>query len=176
MPETDGPEELFDVVDARDAVVGRAPRREVHARRWRHRAVHVLVFNGAGELFLQKRALTKDVAPGAWDSSASGHLAAGEEYDGAAVRELAEEIGLRVDRAPRRWLRLAACPETGQEFVWVYRLEAEGPFALNREEIERGAWFAPAALAGLIRRQPEQFAGSFCLIWRTLAARGELPA
>jgi len=176
MPEMDGPEELFDVVDDQDAVVGRAPRREVHARGWRHRAVHVLVFNGAGELFLQKRAQSKDVAPGAWDSSASGHLAAGEDYDAAAVRELAEEIGLRVDRAPRRWLRLGAGPETGQEFVWVYRLEAEGPFTLNRDEIESGGWFTPAAVAALLRRQPEQFAGSFGLIWRTLAARGELPA
>ena len=175
MPEPDAAEEWFDVVDERDAIVGRAARREVHARGWRHRAVHVLVFNRAGELFLQKRARTKDVAPGAWDSSASGHLASGEDYDAAAARELAEEIGLRVGRPPPRWLRLDACPETGQEFVWVYRLEAEGPFTLNAAEIEAGAWFAPAVIAASLRREPGRYAESFHLIWRRLAARGDVP-
>ena len=90
------PEEPFDVVDAQDRVIGRAPRREVHARRWRHRSIHVLVFNAAGRVFLQKRAQSKDSCPGRWDSSCSGHLDAGEDYDAAAVRELGEEIGMHV--------------------------------------------------------------------------------
>ena len=121
MPESVGQEEMFDVVDENDTIVARATRREVHARGWRHRAVHVLVFNRAGDLFLQKRSMNKDVAPGSWDSSTSGHLGVGEDYDAGAVRELEEEIGLRVDQAPHRWLRLPACAESGQEFVWVYR-------------------------------------------------------
>jgi isopentenyldiphosphate isomerase len=175
MPESAGLEEMFDVVDENDTVVARATRREVHARGWRHRAVHVLVFNRAGDLFLQQRSMNKDVAPGAWDSSTSGHLGAGEDYDAGAVRELEEEIGLRVEQAPQRWLRLPACAESGQEFVWVYRLEAEGPFTLNREEIERGAWYAPGAIAALVRQHPAQFATSFQLIWRSLAARGDVP-
>ena len=88
------PEELFDVVDAQDRVVGQAPRREVHAKQLRHRAVHVLVFDEKGAVFLQKRSMGKDSCPGTWDSSCSGHLDAGEDYDAAAVRELREEIGL----------------------------------------------------------------------------------
>ena len=48
-------EEYFDIVDSRDHVVGRAPRREVHARALLHRAVHVLVFDSQGRIFLQKR-------------------------------------------------------------------------------------------------------------------------
>jgi predicted protein tyrosine phosphatase len=78
---TGGPdmsEEIFDVVNERDEVVGQAPRSEVHRRKLNHRAVHVLVFNSRGELFLQKRSLKKDCFPGAWDSSASGHLDTGE--------------------------------------------------------------------------------------------------
>lgn len=176
MPESDGLAEWFDVVDESDQVVGRAVRREVHTRGLRHRAVHVLVFNRAGEFFLQKRSLHKDTAPGVWDSSASGHLGAGEDYDASAVRELEEEIGLRTEDAPRRWLRLPACPESGQEFVWVYRLEAEGPFVLNPEEIERGGWFAPDEIARLVREDPSRFASSFRLIWRNLAARGDVPS
>jgi isopentenyldiphosphate isomerase len=54
-------------------VVGQNTRREVHARGLWHRAVHVLVFNARGEVFLQKRSMKKDIAAGKWDSSASGH-------------------------------------------------------------------------------------------------------
>ena len=89
-------EEIFDVVNERDEVIGQAPRREVHARGLRHRAVHVLVFNDRGEVFLQKRSQLKDTAKGKWDSSSSGHLETGEAYDACAVRELREEIGLTV--------------------------------------------------------------------------------
>ena len=53
-------EDIFDVVNERDEIIGREPRRVVHARGLRHRAVHVLVYNVAGQLFLQKRAMTKD--------------------------------------------------------------------------------------------------------------------
>lgn len=168
-------EEYFDVVDRDDTVVGLAARREVHARGLLHRAVHVLVFNGAGELFLQKRSLNKDTAPGAWDSSASGHVDAGEDYDACAMRELLEEIGLAIDHAPARWLRLQACAETGGEFVWVYREQAEGPFTLNPEEIERGAWYSPEEIARRLREHPAEFASPFRLIWRELAARGDVP-
>ena len=89
-------EEIFDVVNERDEVVGQAPRQEVHARGLWHRAVHVLVFNARGEIFLQKRSLKKDIAAGKWDSSASGHLDTGEAYDACAVREVREEIGLEL--------------------------------------------------------------------------------
>ena len=84
------PEEFFDVVDGHDAVVGRAARREVHARGLMHRAVHILVFDETGRVFLQKRSMKKDIAPGLWDSSGSGHVDSGESYDVAAVRELGE--------------------------------------------------------------------------------------
>jgi len=174
VPERETSEEWFDVVDEVDAVVSRATRREVHARGLRHRAVHVLVFNRAGELFLQKRSLNKDTAPGAWDSSASGHVETGEPYDVCAVRELFEELGLRA-AAPMRWLRLPACGETGQEFVWVYRLEAEGPFELHSEEIERGAWLAAAEITRLLREEPSAYASSFRLIWQRLLERGDVP-
>jgi len=170
------PEEWFDVVDERDAVVSRATRQEVHARGLRHRATHVLVFNRAGELFLQKRSQAKDTAPGAWDSSASGHVDAGEDYDACAARELREEIGLAPAAPLARWLRLPACAETGQEFVWVYRVEAEGPFTLHPGEIEEGTWWVPAAVARAVREHPEAFAAPFRLIWRELAARGDVPA
>src|SRR5882672_5256457 len=121
-------DEIFDVVNDRDEVIGREIRAKVHQLGLKHRAVHVLVFNRRGELFLQKRSMKKDTFPGAWDSSASGHLDAGEEYDACAVREVREELGLTLATTPDKLFKLSASPETGEEHVWVYRHQAEGPF------------------------------------------------
>jgi isopentenyldiphosphate isomerase len=96
------PEEIFDVVNERDEVIDARPRREVHRLGLKHRAIHVLVFNARGETFLQKRSMTKDREPGKWDSSSSGHVDSGEDYDACAVRELREEIGLTAAQAPAR--------------------------------------------------------------------------
>jgi isopentenyldiphosphate isomerase len=164
-------EEIFDVVNDRDEVIDRKPRSEVHRLGLLHRAVHVLVFNSRGRIFLQKRSLKKDRQPGLWDSSASGHVDSGEDYDACAVRELAEEIGLKVAEAPRRLFRFAAAPETDQEFVWVYRCEAEGPFTLNAEEIERGGWFIPEELTRWMAERPEEFASAFVVIWKKLESK-----
>ena len=161
-------EELFDLVDELDRPVGRAPRREVHARGLRHRAIHVFIFDRQGRLFLQKRSALKDMSPLTWDSSCSGHVDAGEEYDHACVRELGEELGL-TGVLPRRWLRVEACPETGNEFVWLYRLEHEGPFVLQPEEIEEGKWYETSELNRELIDTPAKFAPAFRYIWKLVA-------
>ena len=163
-------EEIFDLVNERDEVIGQAPRREVHARGLWHRAVHVLVFNARGQVFLQKRSMKKDTAAGKWDSSSSGHLDQGEDYDACAVREVREEIGLILSAPPRRLFKVDACHATGQEFAWVYRLESEGPFTLHPEEIECGDWFTPARITDWIAQSPQDFAGAFVLIWKKFCA------
>jgi isopentenyl-diphosphate delta-isomerase type 1 len=163
------PEEIFDLVNERDEVIGRRSRSDVHRLGLLHRAVHVLVFNARGEIFLQQRSMKKDRHPGVWDSSASGHVDSGEDYDATAVREVREEIGLRLAKTPARLFKIAACPETEGEFAWVYRGEAEGPFELNAEEIERGGWFAPEHVTRWIAERPQEFAPAFVLIWGQIA-------
>jgi isopentenyl-diphosphate Delta-isomerase len=159
-------EEWFDVVDENDVVMTQRVRAEVHRLGLRHRAVHVLVFNARGQLFLQKRSLQKDSFPGAWDSSAAGHLNAGEGYDACALRELREELSLEPQTPPARLFKVEACAATGHEFVWVYRAEAEGPFALHPEEIERGAWVGMEELESWLENNPAEFASGFVEIWR----------
>lgn len=161
--------DIFDVVNERDEVIDRMPRSEVHRLGLLHRAVHVLVFNSRGQIFLQKRSMKKDRQPGLWDSSASGHVDSGENYDATAVREVWEEIGLKLAKPPARLFKITACAETDQEFVWVYRCENEGPFELNRDEIERGDWFAPEEVSRWIGEKPGEFASAFLFIWRKLA-------
>ncbi len=171
--------EIFDVVNERDEVIDRKPRSEVHRLGLLHRAVHVLVFNSRGDIFLQKRSITKDREPGKWDSSTSGHVDSGEDYDACAVRELREEIGLdtnagtvatRASPPLQKLFKITACPETDQEFVWVYRCQAEGPFRLHPDEIETGGWFAPEKISRWMAEKPQDFAGAFRLIWSKVSS------
>ena len=159
-------EEIFDIVNERDEVIGQAPRKEVHARELWHRAIHVLVFNSRGEVFLQKRSLKKDIAAGKWDSSSSGHLDTGEDYDACAVRELREELGLKLAQPPQRLFKIEACQETGWEFCWIYHGASDGPFTLHPEEIETGDWFTPEAVSKWVAEKPGDFASAFVLIWK----------
>ena len=164
-------EEIFDVVNAQDEVVGHRVRYEVHRLGLMHRAVHVLVFNAQGEVFLQKRSLKKDIAAGKWDSSSSGHLDRGEAYDDCAVREVREEIGLHLPQPPARLFKLEACSETGWEFCWIYRCHSQGPFVLHPEEIETGGWFTPETVTRWVDGQPQEFASAFVLLWKKLQAQ-----
>lgn len=161
-------EEIFDVVDDRDRVIGKQTRQEVHRRGLKHRAIHLLVFNQRGEVFLQKRSFKKDTFPGAWDSSASGHLDSGETYDACVVREAREEIGLFLERTPKRLFKIEACSQTGQEFVWVYRMESNGPFQLNLDELECGAFFKADHVNRWMAERPRDFADAFRLVWKYL--------
>lgn len=164
-------DEWFDVVNERDEVVGRELRRIVHATGLWHRAVHILVFDREGRVFLQKRSMRKDLSPGLWDSSCSGHVDSGEDYDTSAVRELGEEIGVRdVKAGPgdadvRRWFYVRACDETGWEFCWIYRLRHDGPLELDPEEISGGEWIAPEEVTRRIAVRPADYCSSFKLVW-----------
>jgi isopentenyl-diphosphate delta-isomerase len=159
------PEERFDVVDAEDRVLRSERRAVVHRDKLMHRAVHVFVFNAAGQLYLQRRSLSKDSAPGKWVSSCSGHVDSGELYDDAARRELREEIGLELNAGLERVFKEAPCKQTGYEFVWVYRCRAEGPFTLDPAEVIDGQWIELDALNAWMEQRPRDFAWSFTHLW-----------
>lgn len=155
--------ESFPVVDKNDRWLRDAPRTEVHGNKLRHRAVHILLFNAKGDVFLQKRSRWKDRHPLLWDSSAAGHVSAGEEYDSAALRELDEELGVSTEL--ERITKLPASEQTGQEFIWLYCGRHEGPFRLAPLEIEHGEFFVPALVAEWIRARPNDFAPGFVACW-----------
>jgi 16S rRNA (adenine1518-N6/adenine1519-N6)-dimethyltransferase len=157
-------EELFSVVDENDRVVGSAPRSTVHGDNLRHRAVHILIFSPAAEVFLQKRSEWKDRHPLAWDSSAAGHVEAGEDYDAAAARELEEELGITTDL--QRVAKLPASALTGEEFIWIYSGRWDGALQPNRSEIEAGGYYPPAVVTEWIKARPGDFAPGFVQCWK----------
>ncbi len=159
--------EILSVVDSTDSVIGENRRDEIHRLRLRHRAIHVLVFNPKGAVFLQKRALHKQENPGMWDSSVAGHVDAGESYDECCVREIEEEVGLVLNRVPPRLFKLEATGVTGMEFAWVYRVDTDQTLSPNAQEISGGGWFDPAELDDRIDSGDPSLSGVFCLIWQT---------
>lgn len=166
--------EIFDVVDQTDTVVRQATRHEVHTDKLLHRAVHILVFNQAGELYLQRRSRWKDMHPLAWDSSAAGHVGTGDSYDTTAPREVEEELG--VEAQCQLIATIPACEETGWEFVHLYRAEHEGPFRPAPAEIDSGGFFTLAQIDAWTAARPQDFAPGFLRCYRLYRESAPGPA
>jgi isopentenyldiphosphate isomerase len=90
-------EEWFPVVTEDGDIIRKAPRGVCHDGKSKllHPVVHLHLFNGKGELLLQKRSKTKDIEPGKWDTSVGGHVGLCESIEQALQREIYEEIGLK---------------------------------------------------------------------------------
>jgi isopentenyldiphosphate isomerase len=132
-------DEIVVIVDAHNQVVGAAPRREMRASRLPHRSTYVLVFNSQGNLYVQKRTLTKDVFPGYFDVAAGGVVLAGETYEQGAEREIEEEMGIRNIPLNRLFVFQFADEHTelwGCAFSCTY----DGTVVLQEEEVESGAF------------------------------------
>lgn len=145
-------DEIVDQVDEQDQVVGRVTRGEMRARGLRHRAVYVLVFNRLGQLFVHKRTASKDIYPSHHDVAVGGVLEAGEAYDAAARRELAEELGIS---APLRRLFDLRFDDGGAAVNGVvYSCAHEGPFHLQESEVESGRFMDLDELVELTQSAP----------------------
>ena len=156
--------ERFPIVDKKDRILRYANRSEVHGNNLRHRAVHILLFNEAGELYLQQRSRWKDRHPLKWDSSAAGHVAFRESYDETARRELKEELGTTVPL--HKVSKVSASQRTDHEFIWLYRGLTSGDLVPDNSEIEQGAFFRPAVIDGWTSARPEDFAPGFLECWK----------
>ena len=163
--------EILLVVDDSDCVIGARRRDDVHRLGLRHRASHVLVFDLAGRIFLQKRGRHKDSNPGLWDSSVAGHVDEGESYDQCCMREIEEEIGIQVRSVPERLFKVEACIATGMEFSWIYRLVTDQTVNLDYSEMEAGEWHDVVTVDRWLYRCPEEFAATFRLIWKRYRKR-----
>ena len=157
--------EIFDVVDSEDRVTGQLSRHEVHRQKLLHRAVHIFVFNAHGELFLQRRSRWKDTHPLRWDSSAAGHVNAGETYAGTAPREIEEELG--VSASVEEIATLPPSQATGWEHVRLYRAYHEGPFHLHPAELDGGGFFTLEQIDRWTAARPRDFATGFLECWHT---------
>lgn len=86
--------ELLPIVDVIGNVEAQASRQFCHAgTKPLHPVVHLHIINREGCIYLQKRAASKLVCPGMWDTAVGGHISYGEQVLEALYREAKEEIG-----------------------------------------------------------------------------------
>lgn len=156
-------EEMLELCDEQGNPTGVAPRRLCHGNpALRHRVVHILVHDGRGNLWLQRRSPLKDLEPGKWDTSAAGHFMPGETPEAAAARELFEELGIRGELRPLPRFEVRTPVET--EVVFRFRLEHHGPFVPEPAEIaELRLWTPAEIMAGLLRGE---FTPGFAREWQ----------
>ncbi|MER6159411.1 NUDIX domain-containing protein [Streptomyces sp. NPDC001868] len=131
-------DEILDIVDENDEVIGQAPRGEVYARGMRHRAVFVLARDAEGRVFVHRRTATKLVFPALYDMFVGGVVATGESYDDAALREAEEELG--VSGLPRPDPLFKFLYDDGAGRTWwsaVYQVRC--PLPVN-PQVEEVAW------------------------------------
>jgi len=141
-------DEIVTIVDEHNKVLGAVPRREMRAKNLPHRSTYILVFNAQGELYVQKRTMTKDVFPGYYDSAAGGVVLAGESYEQGAVRELAEEMGIRD--VPLTWLfDFYFADERTRVWGGAFSCVYDGEVILQEEEVEDVALMT---IAEILRR------------------------
>ncbi len=155
-------EEIYDVVDMDNRVTGQATRKEIHKNNLLHRSVHIFVFNPQGDLYLQKRALTKDENPGYWDTSCAGHLDTGEDYLTAANRELMEELSIAESLHP--FMRIKACKESYWEHVQAYTCTTLQPITINPAEILEGHYWSLDEISRALSQKKIQFTSTFKLL------------
>lgn len=168
--------EWLDIVDENDIVIGRAPRGQIHSQNYLHRSSHILVFNSKGEIFVQLRSMSKDNCPGLWDSSAAGHVDSGEDYLSCAVREVAEELGVRCSPESLTYIdKVHPGARNGYEFTHVYTLVTDQTLILQADEIDDGLWLSPSHLDVWIAEDRSRFTDSFAVIWRLVQKKSNKP-
>ncbi|WP_306549014.1 NUDIX hydrolase YfcD [Desulfobulbus sp.] len=146
-------EEIVEIVDRDNNSIGAVSRRIMRQQGLIHRASYILVFNRSGELFLQKRTMSKDIYPGFWDLAAGGVVLAGESYEESAKRELREELGVAGVQLRRLFDQYY---EDENNKVWgrIFACTSEGPFTLQAEEIDYGRFMSLAEIEQLHQTEP----------------------
>ncbi len=133
--------ELFPIIDEQGHTIGKATRKECHdGSKLLHPVIHLQIFNEQGALYLQKRAMDKDIQPGKWDTAVGGHIDYGEEVRDALFREAREELGIK-DFSPIFSFSYIFESEIEKEMVYSYRTVYNGAIIPDRDEVETGRFW-----------------------------------
>lgn len=139
-------EEWFPLVNEEGETIGKATRKECHSgSKLLHPVIHLHIFNDAGDLYLQKRSMTKDIQPGKWDTAVGGHIDLGETVEEALRREVREELGI-TDFIPQLIARYIFESEIEKELVNSFRTIYNGTITPDPSELDGGRFWTVAEI------------------------------
>lgn len=167
------------LVDRNDSIIGIDEKRAAHRSGALHRAFSIFIFDTAGRMLLQRRALAKYHSGGLWSNACCSHPRPGESTAAAAYRRLPEEMGFRCELRPAFSFVYRADVGAGlieHEYDHVFIGTFDGEPHPVPAEVEAWRRIAIPALRGELRDSPGRFTFWFRIAFRELTARGLLPA
>jgi isopentenyl-diphosphate delta-isomerase type 1 len=175
------PDERIAVVDDDNRFVRWEPRRLIHEQQLVHRSVYVLVFDPERRLVIQQRHRDKQTWPLYWDISCAGHV--GEDdyasspdeevdraYELAAVRELAEELGVTASLSVLG--HFGPRDGVGYEQIRLFRATWAGPITVQLDEVEAHRWISVAEFEAQAHEPDARFTPALRYFGALAQARG----
>lgn len=129
-------EEMVPVVDENNRIVQVVPRSVMRRNEMPHRASYIVLGDGEGRFYIERRTMIKDYCPGMLDACVGGVVQDGEDDIAlSAERELQEELGVRTELKSLGWKKLQHKPET---FTWagVFYGEYRGSIVMQQSEVD----------------------------------------
>ncbi len=146
--------EIVDVVDENDRLLRKAARSEVEEKKLLHRVSRVIVVDKEGRLLVQKRSASKKTRPGWWDIGVTETLQSGESYESAAIRGLAEEVGIMgistTEIMRSSLVKARHKSQTSNVICKVYGLMYNGNITPDHDEVEEASVMAAEKVEKLI--------------------------
>ncbi len=141
-------DELLDIVDEQDNIIGQKRRSSVYREGLSNfRVVNAFVVNSKGQLWIPRRTYHKRIFPGNLDLSMGGHVESGETYEAAFARELKEELDWDLDQT--EYSRLGYLTPLNHQvsaFMKVYEIKSEKSPIYNSDDFLEYFWLTPQEL------------------------------
>ncbi|MBD2731689.1 NUDIX domain-containing protein [Nostoc sp. FACHB-892] len=137
-------DEILDIVDESDCVVGQKKRSEIYRQGvCNFRVVNAFVVNSLGQLWIPRRSAHKTIFPLCLDVSMGGHVETGETYEDALQRELKEELNLELNMVNVRPLGyLIPYQYQVSAFMKVYEIELDLNPEYNKNDFIESFWLS----------------------------------
>lgn len=153
---------MLNVIDEKDNIIRKATREEIHKKGLLHREIHVWFYTAKREIIFQHRAKDKDTFPDLLDATVGGHIEMEQDYEDAAIKEVEEETGIKVDIKDLHFIQTIRSEAhdpvtkmTNNVIRAIYAYRYEGKFENLKVEEEEALGFEAWPIAKLLHISEE---------------------
>ncbi|WP_149549444.1 NUDIX hydrolase [Streptomyces marokkonensis] len=143
--------ELVERVDEQDELLAVVSRGEAIRRGWLHRIATVVCRDPTGRTLVHRRPHDASRFPGGFNWMLGGAVEAGESYEEAAARELAEELGVRA--RPAFVFKFRCAGAISPYWLGLHEVVVTGPVRPDPDEIAWHDWLTEPELGELVRHE-----------------------